>query len=356
MNILHISRTMGQGGAEKVVVQLCENNMWHKQMVASCGGEFVNDLENKGVTHYWIPDIDKKNPVLMAKCFFRLLRIVKKEKVDILHSHHRMAAFYARLIAMLTHTKCVYTAHNVFHNKVGLMRFAIKNATIVAVGDGVKQNLVSVYGMEPSRVNVVYNSIVPTAAGIKNPELERLRRQGMVPVGAIGRLCQQKGIDVFIKAIGRVVKEHPNAVGVIVGNGEDEQALKELANSLGLRKNILFLGYQKNILDIISQLSFVVLSSRWEGLPLTVIETFSQGRTIVASNISGNNEIVKDGVNGLLFEKDDDAQLAEKINIMLEDSAQRTALSKNAYETYIHSYSYESFINGYKEIYETLAE
>lgn len=85
---------MGQGGAEKVVYQLCKDNKKATQFVASCGGKYVEELNKVGVKHIMIPDIDRKNPVLILKTIVILLRTIKKYKIDIVHSHHRMAAFY----------------------------------------------------------------------------------------------------------------------------------------------------------------------------------------------------------------------------------------------------------------------
>ena len=98
---------MGQGGAEKVVMQLCCDNNEHEQFVASCGGIHVPELEKHGVKHFLIPDIDKKDPVFMIKTLFTLIRIVKKEHIDIIHTHHRMAAFYGKLIKAITGVKHV---------------------------------------------------------------------------------------------------------------------------------------------------------------------------------------------------------------------------------------------------------
>lgn len=354
MKILHISRTMGQGGAEKVVMQLCCDNNEHEQFVASCGGIHVPELEKHGVKHFLIPDIDKKDPVLMIKTLFTLIRIVKKEHIDIIHTHHRMAAFYGKLIKAITGVKHVYTAHNVFYDKVKLMNFALDGALIVAVGNGVRNNLVDDYGIMPERVNVINNTIKPVLTGEKNIELEALKKNGKFLVGSIGRISEQKGMDVFIKAIHAAREENDRITGVIIGDGEDREEMESLVREMNLTQGIVFLGYQSAVLDLINQLDFVVLSSRWEGLPLTPIEVFSQKKTIIASDISGNNEVVSDGYNGLLCQKDDIADFAEKILLLSRDEKLKTELEKNAGYTYKTEYDYGTFIKKYNEVYLSL--
>lgn len=354
MKILHVSRTMGQGGAEKIVYQLCRDNKEHEQYVISCGGYYVEELQKIGVKHFVMSDIDKKNPFLMLVCLYKIWKVVHTEKIDIIHTHHRMAAFYARIISMLSKVKHVYTAHSIFYDKRKLMRYALGNCEIVAVGNGVKNNLVHVYGIPDERINIIYNSVKIEQENYLNEDMLRKSKRGKNFIGNIGRLTKQKGIDVFINAIADIVREFPNVVGVIIGEGEEHIYLETLVEKLEISNNIIFLGYQKNILEIISQLDFVVHSSRHEGLPLIPIETFSQGKTIIASDISGNNEIVKDGVNGFLFEKDNVKELSERMKKLLTNMELSEKLERNAQEEYVKKYDYRLFLEGYNLAYKNV--
>ncbi len=352
MRILHISRTMGHGGAEKIVLQLCLDNRQDTQLVASCGGEFVGKLEEAGIKHVQIPDIDSKNPAQMLKTLFILWRTVRKEKIQIIHSHHRMAAMYGRLVSALTGVKTVYTAHSVFFDKAGLTRFALAGSAVVAVGDGVRHNLTDFFGIGESEITTIYNSIKIVLTGVGDPRIEALKGEGKIIVGTIGRIVKQKGMDVFIKAIDICRHRNPNLVGVIVGDGEERVAMETLSNQLGAQNHIVFLGFKNNILDIIRQLDFAVSASQREGLPLTPIEVFSQGKTMIATDISGSNEIVQDGVNGILVEKDNVGQLAEKILALCSDRVFMKELEKHAYEAYAEKYDYKLFLDKYRELYE----
>ena len=102
MRILHISRTMGQGGAEKVVYQICKdyNDDKLEMFIASTGGIYEKELAKIGIKHYYIPDLDSKNPIDIIKTLFVLKKIIKEEKIDIIHSHHRMAAFYSKILSL----------------------------------------------------------------------------------------------------------------------------------------------------------------------------------------------------------------------------------------------------------------
>lgn len=353
MKILHISRTMGQGGAEKIVYQLCSSDNTKKKVVASTGGNYVDELQKIGVPHYEILDIDKKNPFLMLKTLVILIKIVKKEKIDIIHTHHRMAAFYARIIKVLfPKVKLIYTAHNIFTNKKMLLQFSLKTTKIIAVGKGVKDNLVNYYKIDSKNIEIIYNSIKPNKTNNNIEMLKKLNKKTLI--GNIGRLSEQKGMDVFIKAMKPIIDKNDNIYGIIVGNGEDMNDLKQLTNSLNIEKNIIFLGYQNNVFDVLKDLNFIVLSSRWEGFPLTPIEAFSMKKTVIASNIPGNNEIVIDEYNGMLFEKNNEVELAKQINKLINDKELLNYLENNALKYYQDNFSYKIFEKKYKEMYENI--
>lgn len=360
MKILHISKTMGQGGAEKVVLELCSLNRKqdYQMVVASSGGPNVDKLRKYGVKHYSIPDIASKNPFDMLKCFFSIFHIIIKENVQIVHSHHRMAAFYARLLCILKPSlKHIYTAHNVFKDKRSFTHFALNGAMLVAVGSGVKDNLCNYFGVNSKRVRIIYNSIyVPNVIPKSHvtEKLIELKKQGYYLIGNIGRISFQKGMDIFVKALAGAIKDNSRLVGVIVGNGECKGKIEDLASDLNIADRILFLGYQSNVYSILRELDFVVLSSRWEGFPLTPIETFAMHKTIIASNISGNNEIIDDGENGLLFESKDNVMLANQIVRLSNDPTLKEYLENNAYKTYQQRYSYEKFLKKYQKIYSLM--
>ena len=354
MNILHISRTMGQGGAEKVVYQICKDSE-NKMVIASTGGTYENELQKINVKHYTIPDINNKNPLLMIKTFFILNKTIKKEKIDIVHSHHRMAAFYARVLNIFNKKfKRVYTAHNVFNDKKKLLRFSLTNSTIVAVGDGVKNNLVNYYGIDSNKIKIIYNSVdVPKKINIPNDDFI-INKKNNIYIGTIGRLSEQKGIDVFLKAMSRVIHNNKNIYGIIIGDGELKEELIKLTKKSEIEDNVIFLGYRKDVIEIIHCMDFIVLSSRWEGFPLTPIETFSQAKTIIVSDIDGNNEIVQDKKNGLLFEKDNIDDLQDKIYYLINNKDELKKLEEGSFKSYNNNYSYEKFIRNYINLYERL--
>lgn len=356
-NILFFTRTMKLGGTENVVLQLCESfhMIVNKIIVCSCGGVNVEILTRLGIKHYILPDIENKSPYTVIKTLKKISEIVRKENITLIHTHHRMAAFYVSLLGLYKKCYFINTAHNTFNNRKKFTRFAYKHANLIACGEMVKQNLVTKFDLPVNQVTVIYNAVKAFDGMITTDSLiEDLHKQKCFIVGNIGRLSKQKGMSYFIQSIPEVLKKYPQTRFLIIGVGEDEQKLRRLVSENEIDDFVFFMGYRKDIQNLISQLDLVVLSSLWEGLPLTPIETFSVGKTIVATAVDGTKEIIEDNKNGLLVEPGNAREMAEKINWMIEHPSEKTNMEKAALEKYYTQFSFDKFVQNYIDYYERM--
>lgn len=355
-NILFIVRTMGVGGTENVVLQLCEifSGKVNKIVVCSSGGVHEGKLREMGIKHYTIPDIARKRVIDIIETYLAIKSIIKKEQITVIHSHHRMAAFYAELASLGSVIK-IANVHNTFLDKKQLTRFAYRNTKLIAVGEMVKKNLVEYFGIPNSQVYVIHNAVKLFSKEIEPiAELEREQSSKYILIGNIGRLSEQKGMRYFIDAAEITAKVHPEAHFVIVGDGELRESLQQQVESKGLQDSILFLGYRGDVQNVMCQLDFVVLSSLWEGLPLTPIEAFSVGKTVIGTAVDGTPEIIRDGVDGFLVEPGDSEQLAEKMIDLIEKPMVRKELEIQARKRYHNEFSFARLARRYIEFYEGL--
>ena len=355
-NVLFLVRTMGLGGTENVVLQLCEilSNKVNKIVVCSSGGVHEDTLKKMGIKHYKISDIASKNPTDMYKNFLVIKKIIKDEKITLIHSHHRMAALYAELIAKKDIVKLA-TAHNTFEDKRQLTKFAYKNTKLIAVGEMVKKNLTNYFEIPEKQVTVIHNAIKPFSGEYNKIDfLEKEHKAGNILIGNIGRLSEQKGMQYFIDAAELTLKKHTNVKFFLVGEGELKETLIKRVKDKQLEESIYFLGYRSDIQNIKSQFYFIVLISLWEGLPLTPIEAFSVGKTVVGTAVDGTPEIIKDKENGLLVEAKDIVQLSNKMNVLIENEKLRKQLEMNAKKSYLEDFSFDKLSNEYSDYYERL--
>ena len=356
-NILFFLRTMALGGTENAVLQLCEifKSLVNNIVVCSCGGENVKRLNNMGIRHYIIPDIEDKSSLTMFKTTKQLQKIVREENITIIHTHHRMAAFYVAMLGLYKKCKFINTSHNTFYDKKRFTTFAYKHAELVACGEMVKKNLVCFFGLSDENITVIRNAIAPFDEPIiKDEKIDQLRGDGCFIVGNIGRLSEQKGMVYYIQALPEVLKKYPKTHFLIIGTGELEESLKEWVRYLNIENNIHFFGYRSDIQNLISQLDLVVLSSLWEGLPLTPIEAFSVGKTVVATGVDGTVEIVEDRKSGILIEPKKPEKIARNVIWMIEHPEEKKSMEQEAKQRYEQEFSIERLSKAYIDFYERI--
>lgn len=355
-NILFFLRTMELGGTENVVLQLCSifKPLVNKIVVCSCGGENVKYLNLMGICHYTIPNIEGKSLAVLLKTAKELRRIIRTEKITVIHTHHRMSAFYVAVLKLYKKCRFINTSHNTFYDKKALTFFSYRHAELIACGEMVKRNLVDCFGFSDSKVTVIRNAVDSFNEKVIEEEIiSSLRKKGCFIVGNVGRLSKQKGMEYYIQAVPTVLKQYPNTCFFVIGSGDLEQKLRTIAKELSVEENIYFLGYRKDIQNLMSQLDLVVLSSLWEGLPLTLIEAFSVGRTVIATSVDGTIELV-DGKTGILIEPKNSVQIAEQVIWMIEHPKEKMEMEQAARKRYEKEFSMKKFSKEYIKFYKGL--
>ena len=348
-SILHISRTMDIGGAERIVYQLSSDlkDEFDSVHVASTGGLWESELAAQGIQHHKILDIDSKNPVTVLKLLFSIHQIIKQKGITIVHTHHRMAAFYIRLLK-LVHPRLihVYTAHNVFKDKLPLYGFALKNAKSVAVGEAVNKNLKEDVGITDSRV--IYNGVVLKET---DEQVDEIISYDGIKLGCIARLSEQKGLTYLLDAMSLLTVKDIRLF--IVGDGELRNELENKVKELHLQDSVTFLGYRKDIAECINSFDFCVLPSVFEGFGLVAIEAFMNSKTLVATAIPGLNEVVTNE-NGVLVPAKDPVALASAIDKLATDATLRQELASQAKKDYENRFSYSMFLENYRALYREI--
>ena len=348
-NILHISRTMDIGGAERIVYQLATDlkDEFDQVHIASTGGLWESELATQGIQHHKILDIDSKNPLTVLKLLYSIHQIIKNNEITIVHTHHRMAAFYIRLLKLFNSKLIhVYTAHNVFKDKLPLYRFALKNAKSIAVGEAVNKNLKEDVGITDSKV--IYNGVVFKET---DDQVDEIISYSGIKIGCIARLSEQKGLIYLIEAMSLLAVKDIRLF--IVGDGELRNELENKVEELHLQDSVTFLGYRKDIVECINSFDFCILPSVFEGFGLVAIEAFMNSKTLVATDIPGLNEVVTNE-NGILVPAKNPGALAGAIDKLATDEPLRNNLAFQAKKTYDEKFSYPMFLENYRALYREI--
>jgi glycosyltransferase involved in cell wall biosynthesis len=232
-----------------------------------------------------------------------------------------------------------------------IQKFVLKKASIVTTPSVyLSEAIKKAYGVNENKLKVNYNAA-------EEPEsfpFEGKRNEFQVVTTA--RLVVWKGIDGIIKAIALLKKSVPNIKLMVAGDGPELENLKKLAEKLGVKENVTFLGRisRAETWQLRNKSTVYVLNSFYEGLPHTVLTSFASGIPTIATNIPGTDEAVYDEKTGLLVKPQDPEGLAKAIDKLLKNPDLREKLVKNGYKLLKEKFSWEAHIEELERIFQSV--
>lgn len=271
----------------------------------------------------------------------RLLRIIRDEKVDIIHAHGYGACTWGRIaglmkgIPVIVHERCNTWAVPLYQRPVEwlLGRFT---RYALAVSKSTREFCIRKRYLRPEAVEVLYNGIL--MEDMPQAEAEWIRslrkEQGVGPddvvVGIVGRLESHKGhIDAF-RALQEVRREIRSVRVWVVGDGTYSEVLRQWVRDNRLDSAVSFLGFRKDARQVIQAFDIQLFPSHMEGTPNTLYEALAAGNAIVASTADGQGEILEDGITALLFQPGDAAAMAAQLVKLVRDPQLVAFLRRNA--------------------------
>ncbi|WP_158023835.1 glycosyltransferase [Dubosiella newyorkensis] len=355
IRVLHITNNIDIGGVQKIIYQLSllGKEYFSYVAVASIGGVYEKKLSESNIPHFTIPNLSSKNPKDIRMTIHQLKDLIEKNDINVIHCHHRMAVLFAKLIAK--NKIIIYNNHTIYSNKRQFSHSVLNNINLIADGDKAKENLTKYFKLDPTKVVTIYNA-VDSFDGKLNiiNEIKEAKDKGYFIVMNSARLHPQKGMKYFIEAAKILIDRGLKIRFYIVGNGPLKDYLIELVKEKRLDKSVFFLGFRNDIKNTIAQCDVLVLTSIYEGLPLTPMEAFSVKKAVIGTDIDGTREVIKHGINGLLAKTKDPLSIADSIHFMYDNRDKLKIMNKNAYEYYIKYFSLNKFREEYLDYYRKL--
>jgi len=173
-------------------------------------------------------------------------------------------------------------------------------------------------------------------------------------IGTVGNLREVKDHKTFIKVASEISRKFQNIKFLIAGKGPLERELKKIAELSGLKKKIVFVGFIKEIEKVYSAIDIFVLTSFWEGCPLSILEAMSFGIPVVSFSVGDVPYIIQNGKDGFFVKDRDFTELIEKIKLLLKNETLRDKIGKNAKEKIRREFTVEKMVKRYTDIYLNL--
>jgi glycosyltransferase involved in cell wall biosynthesis len=296
-----------------------------------------------------------------------LLRLGRERRARILHVHGYAAADFGRLAARRLGAALVLHEHFAdprMPSYQGVADRLLSGLTdrAIAVSASTRDFLVRERHVPARRVRLIWNGAPLDEFAPVAPDVARQARQSLgvaedaLVVGTIGRLSEQKGHRYLVEAAASLLAGRPKAHLVIVGDGDQMEALKTQAAALGIASRVTLAGHRADVPALLGALDVFAISSTYEGTPLALFEAMAAGKAIVSTAVDGCREVLEDGVTALLVPPRDPAALAAALGRVVDDASLRRSLAENAGAA-SSRYDIRTCVAGMEALYdEVLAE
>lgn len=345
------------GGIERFGIELVQALAGEEVAPIACGmwayqtpheQKWAAFLRDKGIEAFIAADWQEQAPMASFRDAYKGVRANITEPVDIIHSHCQFGDVLALLLKGPLEAQAVMrTVHNEREwGKRPLRRLLLTNFLFPMLFKhelGVAQRVVDNLDKRPfakfigKRGIKSYNALNLSRFDNLSTNIAAKRQSLGIPkdayvVGSVGRLEEQKGYSIFVEAAQLVLQQLPNTYFVLVGSGSLMQPLADQADALGIGQHIILTGARPDVEELLQSMDLFVNSSLWEGLPTVILESMAAHVPVVATRVSGNVELVKESVTGLLVPPADPQALSQAIIASLKAPvAQRESMCQQAY-------------------------
>lgn len=357
VHVCHLVLSLEPGGLENGVVNVVNGLSPGEFRSSVCclqrSGEFAARLR---------PDVPVSvmglrpgnDPVLPL----RLARLLRKARVDIVHTRNAEPFFYGYLAARLARIPVVvHSEHGRTFPEQPLramvQRLLLRGVDAAfAVSAQLRADLVRELGIDGSRMEVLYNGVDTGSFRPRDALSQAGASDGRLRIGSVGRLVPVKNYTLLLNAFARLPPGECQLI--LVGEGPERGALESLADGLGIRDRVEFAGHRDDVPDLLRTLDIFVLPSLSEGMSNTLLEAMATGVAVVASDVGGNREIIESERSGLLFRSGDTAAAAAQLLRLITNPELRRAVGGAGAARVRGTFSIEAMLGRYEELYRRL--
>ena len=365
MRCLHILPMNKLSGAEKMALLICKN-MKEFEPVVVCGGSNLKSVfEKEGIKSYSLDFSTRR----VLKTIYLLKQIIKENDIKILHAHDNIASLNAYLtkkvygldVKVVAHIHSCYP----FLKKNGINKMVDSffrpkydlNILCGSLVDKFYKNNTMYYKTIKSKV--LSNAINIDSTIVDLDELGYIRERFNIPdnkiiLGFIGRICNIKGIVPFIEEISIQKDKFEDCKILLIGNGEQENKVREFLKKLNLEELFILIGFQQEVHKFYPLIDIFFLPSLYEGLPMVILEAMTFKKAIVSMNVGSISEVIKNNDTGILIEKNAISCFVSELEKLKNNKELQIKLGNNAYEYVNKNFNISSYIEKLQQSYREI--
>lgn len=352
-HIALIIKGLGLGGAERVVFQTAQFLLSRRYditviNIAPRHSEMRTVFDAAGIRVKDIPVVGLLAPLR----FVQLCAFLVRQKVDVIYAHLPIAGVVARLAAWATGHPVIYAEHCLVFscNRTTFLLNKLTyglNSVVIAVSDAVADSIRRDYNPPAAlKIHTIPNGIDCERINSAIPEALLIRKKlgfndGQFVFGTVAALRSVKRLDLLVEAFADLAQKYPEIRLLIVGGGEQLEALKHLADSLKVKHLVHFTGWQESSSPYLGALDTYVICSEHEGLPIALLEAMAMTKPVIATPVGGIPSLVFDHKNGLIAPTCDKNAVLMAMEEMFLNKELRQRLAENAYSTVVNDWNFK---------------
>jgi glycosyltransferase involved in cell wall biosynthesis len=357
--VAHIIDRLAPDGAERLLIDVLKHRSERFDYVVLClveGGVLAEALETMGIPVI----IFGRSSAFDVSLLFRLARWLRKHQVAVVHTHLFTADSWGRVAALMARVQGIFsTIHSVNSWKGNIHRLVDRilaplSTRVIACSEQVAYELRQRDRIADKNIKTIANGIdLQRFHDVTPLDVEKAFHvpQGVLCLALVGRLHEAKGHMDLLPVIARLKAEGLGFHLLLVGEGELEEDIKQSIETLHLTPYVTMTGFRKDIPEILAAVNILVMPSRWEGLPMALLEGMAMGKAVIASPVGGIPDVIEDGADGLLVAAGDQEAWCMAIRRLIADRELRQQLGEKAQLTVQRHYSAEAVARAYESLY-----
>ena len=293
---------------------------------------------------------------------WRPLVSLLRDGVDVVHAHMFGSNVWGTVLGRLSGVPVVVAHEHTWSFRGRPLRRFLDRELVarwadvfVAVSAEDRRKMIEVEGVDPAKIRLIPNGIPSPANGaVADVRAELGIEPGAPVLGVVCELRAQKALEVLFEAAALLLPEFPGLKVLVAGDGPERARLEEAARRLGVGDTVLFLGIRRDVPAVLAAVDVAVLSSDYEGSPLSVMEYMAAAKPVVSTRVGGVPELLAEDVHGLLVQPRDPEALAEAVARLLRDPALAKRLGAEGRQRQQREFSLEAMVHRIEDLYEEL--